>query len=119
MYATWFERADAAENLMRTRTAVESALAAVGLPLDTEVGPAADPYLSDRENAELAAGCHQLLLVWAEAVLDTPAASAGSTSEQKLAKTRRAQVRPAPHILDPAPPPPHPTPALHFRPARP
>jgi tetratricopeptide (TPR) repeat protein len=118
VYATWFENADVAENLKRTRTAVESALAAVDLSLDTEVGPAADPFLSDRENAELAAGCYQLLLVWAEAVLETPAASAGNTSQQKMAKAQRTQVRQALDILDRAARLVQPTQAYHLRRAR-
>jgi tetratricopeptide (TPR) repeat protein len=111
IYAIWSKDADVAENLKRTRTAVESALAAVGLPLDTEVGLATDPYLSDRENAELAVGCYQLLLVWAEAVL-------GSSGEQFPEKPRPAQVRKALDILDRAARLAQPTQAYHLRRAR-
>jgi tetratricopeptide (TPR) repeat protein len=66
VYGTSFADADAALNLQAARTAAEDALAAVGVTMDAPAPPVPNPYLTDRENAEVRAGCYELLLVLAE-----------------------------------------------------
>jgi tetratricopeptide (TPR) repeat protein len=66
VYATLFSDLDAPAHLRTARRAVHQALAAVAV--DSPEGYVPDPHLSDQENAEVRAGCYQLLLVLAEAV---------------------------------------------------
>jgi len=68
VHGTSFLDVDMAENLKATRTAVDQALATIGLSVDAAQPPVPDRYLSDRENREISDGCYQLLLVLAETI---------------------------------------------------
>jgi serine/threonine-protein kinase len=110
IYGTLFTDADAARNLSTTAAAAREALALMAVPVEGDGLPVLNPALSASEQAEVLAGCYQLLLVLAEVAAhgspEPQADDPGRPIRQALTLLdRAAQLGPA-------------TPAYHLRRAR-
>ncbi|HXG12712.1 MAG TPA: protein kinase [Gemmataceae bacterium] len=97
-------------NLRATREAAGQALALFGVHSDGGAGPLLDASLTDRQQAEIKAGCYELLLVLAEAV--------AYPVPDEPAQQHHERLRQAVRILDRAAPLGKPTKAYHLRRAR-
>jgi tetratricopeptide (TPR) repeat protein len=109
--ATLFTGGDLIATLDETRTAAREALALFGVAPGSDTAPtAASPYLQQQEQAEVRAGCYELLLVLAEAVAQPRPGQPDAD--------QRAQAEEAVRILDRAARIGPPTRAYHLRRAR-
>ncbi len=110
IYGTLFADADASRNLSATETAARKALGLMSVSIEGEGLPAVDVSLSESEQAEVRAGCYQLLLLLAEVAARGPPEQQPADSSQRARTAlaildRAAQLFPA-------------TPAYHLRRAR-
>jgi tetratricopeptide (TPR) repeat protein/tRNA A-37 threonylcarbamoyl transferase component Bud32 len=68
LFHEWqFTGGDKLTNLEKVRTAAQTALALVGVRLESQGGPDLSPALSPEQRAAITTGCYELLLLWAEA----------------------------------------------------
>ena len=80
---------DASKNLERTRSEVQKALAAFGMTAAGTVSPVVPLYLKDRRQ-EIADGCYELLLVLAEAEVQSPSGRTEDRLQRALGLLDRA-----------------------------
>jgi eukaryotic-like serine/threonine-protein kinase len=108
--AALFPDSDAPGQLSETRTAAHKALALVDLSRVEQTSPQLSPYWSQREKAEVVAGCYQLFLVLADAT--------ANPKTRQVPEAERESARQGLRVLDRAAKAFPPTQALHVRRAR-
>jgi len=109
-FATVLPNGDAPTDLNETTKAARKALALVDLDGAVQLTPRLSPYWSQREKAEVVAGCYQLFLVLADA--------AANPGTQQAEEFQRQCWRQGIDILDHAAKAFPPTQALHLQRAR-